>query len=356
MKVLMTVPSFHVLGGVASHYMGLRPHWQGEVVYHTIGRRRHLPAVVTFLPDLVLFVWRLLFGGFDAVLLNSSFKSHPIRRDGLLLRLCSLFGIPTAVFFHGWNPAVYDAVKSNPTQFVKTFNRARFIYVLFSGFAENLKDLGVKSPIRLTTTKVGDEFVKDFDIENRDGVIEQILFLARADKAKGLDVTVKAFEIAKQRCPSLRLCVCGDGNALQSAKDYVQAHGISDVTFRGFVKGQEVIECFRDSQLYILPTTHGEGMATSILEAMALGLVVVTRPVGGVMDFFEQDKMGVLLESVDPEDYAEAIIRYVQDPALVRITARHNHEYACDHFMASSVAQSIWDDLRELLKEKNCKK
>ena len=87
MKVLMTVPSFNVLGGVASHYMGLRRHWPMDVTYHTIGRRRHVPAIITFVPDMVIFLFRLLFGRYDAVLLNSSFKSHPIRRDALFLRL-----------------------------------------------------------------------------------------------------------------------------------------------------------------------------------------------------------------------------------------------------------------------------
>lgn len=348
MKVLMTVPSFNVLGGVASHYMGLRRHWPMDVTYHTIGRRRHVPAIITFVPDMVIFLFRLLFGRYDAVLLNSSFKSHPIRRDALFLRLCSWFRIPTAVFFHGWNSDVYERVKSSPAGFVKAYNRARLIYVLYSGFARQLAEIGITVPIHLTTTKVSDEMLAGFDVTKRDGNIDQILFLARADKEKGLDVTIRAFEQVKKRYPHLRLSVCGDGNALREAKDYVAVHQLADVTFHGFVKGAEIIRQFNESQLYILPTTHGEGMATSVLEAMAMGLVVLTRPVGGVNDFFEQDKMGRLIESVDPVDYANAIIHYLEDVSLTRNTARYNHQYACEHFKASAIATSMCDDLQRI--------
>lgn len=348
MKVLMTVPSFNVLGGVASHYMGLRRHWPMNVTYHTIGRRRHVPAIITFVPDMLLFLVRLVFGHYDTVLLNSSFKSHPIRRDALFLRICCWLKVPTAVFFHGWNSDVYEQVKTSPSDFVKSYNHARLIYVLYSGFARQLAEIGITAPIHLTTTKVSDEIVAGFDAAKRDGTISQILFLARADKEKGLDVAIRAFELVKKRYSHLRLSVCGDGDALREAKEYVTTHQLADVTFHGFVKGVEIIRNLKESQLYILPTTHGEGMATSVLEAMAMGLVVLTRPVGGVNDFFEQDKMGRLIESVDPVDYADAIIHYLEDLSLVRNTARYNHQYACEHFLASSIAKSMSEDLQRI--------
>ena len=38
-------------------------------------------------------------------------------------------------------------------------------------------------------------------------------------------------------------------------------------------------------------------MPISVLEAMAYGLPVITRPVGGIRDFFEDGKMGFLTEA-----------------------------------------------------------
>lgn len=46
-------------------------------------------------------------------------------------------------------------------------------------------------------------------------------------------------------------------------------------------------------------------MPTVVLEAMAFGLPVVTRAVGGLCDFFEDGKMGRITNSMNPMDYAK---------------------------------------------------
>ncbi len=42
-------------------------------------------------------------------------------------------------------------------------------------------------------------------------------------------------------------------------------------------------------------------------KAMAFGLPVITSPVGGLVDFFENGKMGYMIENLNPADYAEKI-------------------------------------------------
>ena len=39
MKILINTPSLKLMGGVASHYKGLRAFWTENVIYNTIGNR-----------------------------------------------------------------------------------------------------------------------------------------------------------------------------------------------------------------------------------------------------------------------------------------------------------------------------
>ena len=39
MKILINTPSLKLMGGVASHYKGLRAFWTENVMYNTIGKR-----------------------------------------------------------------------------------------------------------------------------------------------------------------------------------------------------------------------------------------------------------------------------------------------------------------------------
>jgi glycosyltransferase involved in cell wall biosynthesis len=82
-------------------------------------------------------------------------------------------------------------------------------------------------------------------------------------------------------------------------------------------------------------------MPNAVLEAMAFGLPVVTRAVGGIRDFFEDGRMGFVTESRDPAVFAGFLARLVADPALRASMGRYNREYARGRFAASVVAARL---------------
>lgn len=348
MKVLFIVPSFNLPGGVANHYIGLTPFWTNEYRYVTCGRRRRWPAYLTLVPDWINLFFRILFFRPKVVVVNTSFKYQPVFRDAVNILIAKMLRRKVVTFVHGWDQHVYKTLEKHHCLFSYIYNKNEYLYVLYSAFKEQLVKLGIKTEIKLTTTKVADELVEGYTRDASSAVKHQLLFLARADYDKGLDTTLEAFSSLKSKLPNLKLCVCGDGPYLSEAKQYVETNGLKDVTFKGYIGGEEKKQCFTDSDIYILPTTHGEGMATSLLEAMAMGLTVISRPVGGVVDFFEQEKMGYLLESTSPADYVDVILRLYQSPERIAEIGRYNHEYACSHFLASSVARAIEADLNEI--------
>lgn len=343
-KILIIVPSFKILGGVANHYQGLAPHWKNDIEYQFYGKRRNIPAIITLVPDLLVFIYKMMFMKYDAVIINPSLRPYQLKRDGVYHKIAHFFGKKVITFIHGWDNSYAEEISRAPEKFCKIYGNSKFIYVLYSGFKKVLDSLPLNVPVLLTTTKVKNELIEDYDITKRTGEINTILFLARADKAKGLDITIKAFEILKKNNPHLKLNICGTGNALEDAKEYVAQNKISDVIFKGHVSGIAVAKEFKEADIYILPT-HGEGMATSVLEAMAFGLPIISRPVGGVNDFFVESKMGYLLESFSPSDYAEKIQFLINNPSLVSEIAKTNHQYAKEHFLASKVAEKFEKDI-----------
>lgn len=347
-KLLIVVPSFKILGGVANHYQGLAPHWQNNVKYIFYGKRKNIPAIITLVPDLIAFTLRMMFFKYDAVIINPSLRPYQLKRDGIYLKIAYFFGKKVITFIHGWDEMYAREISKSPAKFCCTYGKSTFIYVLYSGFKKVLDSLPLNVPVLLTTTKVKDEMLEDFDISQRSGKIETILFLARADKLKGLDVTIKTFELLKQENPNLKLNICGTGNALEETKEYVANKGIKDVYFKGHVSGTDVAKEFINSDIYILPT-YSEGMATSVLEAMAFGLPIISRPVGGVCDFFKDGEMGFLIESFSPEEYAQKIQYLINNPTLTKEIARTNHNYAKEYFLASKVAERFEKDIRNNL-------
>ena len=339
--MLIVTPSFSITGGVANHHHGLRPYWSYQVGYAIQGKRSRIPAIITLVPDYIVFLFKLMARRINVVMINPSLRPYQLKRDAVYLLLARLFGKKVVTIIHGWGDDTYQKIAFKPKWFCWAYGKSSVIFVLYSGFRDKLLALPLRCKVELTTTKVRNSLTEGFEIACRDGKIEQILFLARADKTKGLDVTIKAFEILKESYPKLRLCVCGDGNALEEMKSYVHEHALADVQFMGKVAPDDVKMYYVHSQIYLLPTTHGEGMATTVLEAMAMGLVVITRPIGGVKDFFVSGEMGYLTESVDAKDYAQLVETLLNDSLLAKKMAHRSYDYAMEHFLAQKVVEDL---------------
>ena len=156
--------------------------------------------------------------------------------------------------------------------------------------------------IMTTPAVVVDEVVKIKGHVPTESEVKTLLFLARITENKGVFIALDTFKILQQTHEELQLKVVGGGPDLERVKQYVAQNEIRNVFFTGPLDGEQVSEAFVQSDLYLFPTFHAEGMPTSVLEAMAFGLPVITRPVGGLVDFFVNGQMGEMIDSFDAND------------------------------------------------------
>lgn len=348
MKVLINIPSLKLLGGVANHYLSLKYFWRERVKYNVVGKRgKREGSGVYWLPwDILKFVFKLMIFRPDIVLINPSLKQKALRRDFLFLNIARFFGFKVVVFFHGFN---WDMPKAIDEEWIaKEMNKASLIFVLAKTFKDTLIEWRVSTPIVLSTTKVDDNLVVGFDPESRSGKVRNVLFLARIEKAKGIYEAIEVFELLKVKYPFLTLTIVGNGSELSVVREYAESNNLFDINIKGELRGKELIGAFTDADLYLLPSYH-EGMPTSVLEAMAFGLPVITRNVGGLPDFFENGKMGYITDSLNPLEFANAIIPYIDDATFTRKVSLYNQRYAKTHFMASHVAKAVEEQLKRFV-------
>jgi len=350
-EILVVTPDLNVLGGVANHYLGLKKYWTENVRYITYGKRTHLPAFLLLPFDVLNYITQLIFKKPEVVIINPSLRPYQLIRDGFYLIVARIFRVRVITFFHGWDDNLALKLIKNPGIFKTIFGSSEFVYVLCENFKIQLIEMGIKCPIYLTTTKVDDKMLIDFDINKKNTEINNILFLARVEVKKGIYITIDAFQNITNTRKNLTLTIVGSGGALEEAKAYVSKKGIKNIHFKGALHGKELIMEYKKASLYILPT-HSEGMPTSVLEAMAFGLPVITRPVGGLNDFFQVEKMGTLIESLDPLEYASAIRILINDEEKCQEIGIYNHNYAIRNFLASKVTRKIEADI-DLLAGKN---
>lgn len=336
MKILINTPNIHELGGVANHYLGLLPYWNQEVRYHYVWSRKWNVLLMPF--RILSFILKLLIFRPDMVLLNPSLGRNALKRDFLYLNIARGLGHKVSVFIHGFN---LDYAASADWKWInRNLNRASHIIVLAQQFKDILIEHGVTADIQLTTTKVPDAMIENYDANSRTGEIQNILFLSRIEKAKGIYEAVDTFAILKKLHPNLTLKMVGDGSELTALKQYVSERNIPNIEFTGALYGKDIAEAYKTADLFFF-TSYGEGMPTVVLEAMAFGLPVITRYVGGLCDFFEDGKMGRITDSLKPEEFATLIEPLLTDREKTKQIASYNHNYAKEHFLSSKVTADI---------------
>lgn len=340
MKILINTPDINALGGVANHYLGLINYWTQDIKYHTTWVKKWKKFKTPYF--VISFIWKLLTFHPDMVLVNPSMGKSALTRDFLYLKIARSLGFDVSVFIHGFN---LDYAKSANWKWISNnLNRAAHIIVLAQQFKDILIEHGVSTDIQLSTTKVPDDMIDDYDANSRTGEIKNILFLSRIEKAKGVYEAVDTFLLLKKNHPHLRMKMVGDGTELKSLKEYVSSIAADHIEFTGGLRGREVTDVYKESDLFFF-TSHGEGMPTVVLEAMAFGLPVITRYVGGLCDFFEDGNMGRITDSLDPKEFAALIEPLLTDKEKTRQISLHNHKYAKEHFLASKVTKRMEDIL-----------
>jgi len=105
-----------------------------------------------------------------------------------------------------------------------------------------------------------------------------------------------------------------------------------------------MIALYREADLYALPT-RADSHAIATLEAMAMGLPVISTPVGGVVDVIRDGENGYLVPRDDAEALADRIRRLRQDRALRLRMGSAGRARVASSFDAETVAATIVDVL-----------
>ncbi|NJK85298.1 MAG: glycosyltransferase family 4 protein [Bacteroidales bacterium] len=168
-----------------------------------------------------------------------------------------------------------------------------------------------------------------------------LLYLARVEKEKGIYIALEAFKKLKNNRKDLVFSIAGDGTELKNVIAWVEHENIPDVKILGHLTGNQISDSFLEADIYLFPTFYKEGLPTSVLEAMAFGLPVITRPVAGIKDIFVNGEMGMLIESVSPDDFANAISDLMNNPATMIRIGKYNSQHAKQHYYGPKVAERI---------------
>ena len=342
-------------GGVSNYYRTLQLDRSSGISYFVINKGGPQPALTTarrLLSNYCSFVWKVIRGGYQTVVVNPSLdQGKSFHRDLVYVILSKLLRRRTIVFFRGWLDSYEEKIKkSSFKRFLVriSYARADHFIVLGNLFKQKLIGLGVPAQKSFTieTTVADSSFLNEFDLQKKLESFKDklnLLFLARVEKEKGLYIAIDAYKNFVEKYPEREssFLIAGDGLDLSAVKAYVAKQNIPNVVFLGNVKAERKKQVLMDAHIMILPSLDGEGLPNSILEGMLYGMPVLSRVTGGIPDVICQGQNGYITDSLQPATFTEFLSLLSTNTELYRNIAATNHTVALQKYTSEKVKERM---------------
>jgi glycosyltransferase involved in cell wall biosynthesis len=171
--------------------------------------------------------------------------------------------------------------------------------------------------------------LENYSFLEREKAKPNLLWVRSFAKIYNPIMAVEVFASIRKKYPEATLCMVGpekDGSLLgakQKAKDLKL-----NILFTGRLSKQDWINQSKEYDIFI-NTTHFDNMPVSLIEAMSLGLAVVSTNVGGIPFLVQDQKEGLLIPDNDVDKMVEEIDRLIKNTDLfgeITVNARRKSE------------------------------
>ncbi len=143
---------------------------------------------------------------------------------------------------------------------------------------------------------------------------KRIVAVGRMDANKNHEMMLRAFAALADKYPAYTLTIYGDGELRSYLEDLAKELGIAHkVSLPGVVF--DVAERIERAALFLL-TSYSEGVSNALIEALAIGLPVISTdvPSGGTGELMTDGENGLFIPTGDVKALEKAMDRLLGDP------------------------------------------
>lgn len=168
----------------------------------------------------------------------------------------------------------------------------------------------------------------------------RFIFVGTVGERKGVDVLLQAFaKLPAEKKWHVTICGNGSVREFSTLADELGLHA-GDVEFTGWQDVDGVRRHLLKSDVFVLPS-KAENQPIAILEAMALGLPVISTNVGDIPNQVQDKETGFIVERNDVPALAEALLRFIDNRSLVTDMGDKGRERFSQRYTVEGNAKKI---------------
>jgi glycosyltransferase involved in cell wall biosynthesis len=176
-----------------------------------------------------------------------------------------------------------------------------------------------------------------------------IFSVGRLTEKKGYIYLIKACRLLKDRGYQFDCQIVGSGPLQEELQAQIETHGLADtMTLCGALPHEAVVDRYREATLFVLPCIVAQdgdrdGIPNVLIEAMAMGLPVVSTDHSGIPELIEHNATGLLVPPNQVEPLAKALTRLLDQPDLRAELATQGRKKVRDQFEVEQNVRCLHD-------------
>ena len=288
--------------------------------------------------------WGVLIAPQKALVLIDTYSTLNFYYACSVASLCKLRSLPYMPILHGGD--LPNRLKQSPKLSHFLFGGALVNVApsnyLFEAFHSKFKSVVIPNLLDL----------KQYEFHSPSFDSPRLLFVRAFQDIYNPLMAVKVLHQLLQKYPQAKLGMIGPfkDDSIHKVKQYIKSNQLETaVEITGKLSKADWIDKSKDYNLFI-NTSKVDNTPVSVLEAMALGLVVVSTNVGGVPNIIEHKKQGFLVESDDEVAMVKAIIQLMENTDEAQST-RENARQMVEQFDWEIIKYKwfkIFDDIEQI--------
>lgn len=167
--------------------------------------------------------------------------------------------------------------------------------------------------------------LQNYPFTFRESIQPKLLWVRSFSSIYNPGMAIEVFHQLKNEFPNAELCMVGpdkDGS-LFKIKEMAKQFNLN-VRFPGKLSKKEWVALSKDYDIFI-NTTHFDNTPVSVIEAIALGLPIVTTNVGGISYLLEHNKTAILVDDNDVDGMVKAVKEVMNNKELKDEIVKNAH-------------------------------
>ncbi|OHB73465.1 MAG: hypothetical protein A2W17_06020 [Planctomycetes bacterium RBG_16_41_13] len=273
---------------------------------------------------------------------------------GILLKDLRIFSGKVVTVFHGYDMSLYIR-EHGKEKYDNLFKKGDLFLPISERWKNELISWGCRED-KILVHRMGVDVEKYRSVNRTAGNEDRtiIITIARFVEKKGIRYGIEAVGRIADKRPDLEYRIIGDGPLRDELESYVDKLNIRErVQMLGWKSQEEILRCMMDSDILLAPSVTSkdgdqEGIPVVLMEAMAMGIPVVSTYHSGIPELVQDGVTGFLAPEGDVTALAEKLMYCMEHRELWPSIRKEGYEKILENYNIHKLNSRLADIFLQL--------